>query len=284
MYLDLVHAIRQHHVQLHPLSTVSKTHPYRLCEYDTETGEYACILYREDALNFIHSYNISGPGIETDFILWLVDSGTTSFLSNLLRHMFIQIPCHTTINGVGQAACDTCAPLVLSCISEDDINYVTIEGTHVYYMPHMKFPILSTGYLESHGYEFHLRKFKPVMIAPDRRKVPLIRDDVITFTWLAERPRARITITIQQKLAKEFDNDPDSKVRRPVKIPAMEHIDPMPLRPDNKKNIDAILDARTKLPPLNFGGAGIHSNVEVEGKKEEKARDYQQIKMTQHLL
>ena len=60
------------------------------------------------------------------------------------------------------------------------------------------------------------------MIAPDRRKVPLIRDDVINFTWLAERPRARTTIAIQQKLAKDFDNDPDSKVRRPVKIPAME--------------------------------------------------------------
>jgi hypothetical protein len=51
-------AIRQHDVQVHPLSTVSKTHPYRLCEYDTATGEYTCILYREDALNFIHSYNV----------------------------------------------------------------------------------------------------------------------------------------------------------------------------------------------------------------------------------
>ena len=103
VYLDLIQAIRQHHVQLHPLSMVSKTHPYRLCEYNTETGEYACILYREDALNFIHSYNISGPGIEEDFILWLIDSGTARFLSNLIRPMFIQLPCHTTINGVGQA-------------------------------------------------------------------------------------------------------------------------------------------------------------------------------------
>jgi hypothetical protein len=65
-------------------------------------------------------------------------------------------------------------------------------------------------------------------------------------------------------LSKDFDNDPNYKVRRPVKIPALENIDPMPLRPDNKKNIDAILDARTKLPILNFGGAGIHSNVEVK--------------------
>ena len=47
----------------------------------------------------------------------------------------------------------------------------------------------------------------------------------------------------------------------------MENVDTMPLRPDNKKNIDAILDARIKLPPLNFGGAGIHSNVEVEGER-----------------
>ena len=68
------------------------------------------------------------------------------------------------------------------------------------------------------------------------------------------------TITIQQQLAEDFDNDPDSKVRRPAKKPALDNIDPMPLRPDNKKNIDAILDARTKLPTLNFGGAGIHNN------------------------
>jgi hypothetical protein len=137
----------QHDVQVHPLSTVSKTHPYRLCEYDTATGEYACILYREDALNFIHSYNVRGPGTQEDFILWLVDSGTTSSLSNLIRHMFIQIPCHTKINGVGQAVCDTCAALILHCISEDDLTYISIHGEHVYYMSHMKFPILSTGKL-----------------------------------------------------------------------------------------------------------------------------------------
>jgi hypothetical protein len=118
VYLDIVQVIRQHDVQVHPLST--ETHPYRLCEYDTATGEYACILYREDALNFLHSYNVRGPGTQEDFILWLVDSGTTSFLSNLLSHMFIQIPCHTTINGVGQAVCDTCSPLILHCISEDE--------------------------------------------------------------------------------------------------------------------------------------------------------------------
>jgi hypothetical protein len=147
VYLDIVQAIRQHNVRLHPLSTVSKTHPYRLCEYDTETGEYSCVLYREDAMNFIHSYNVRGPCVQEDFILWLVDSGTTSFLSNLLRHMFIQIPCNTTINGVGQAVCDTCAPLILHCISEDDLTYISIHGPHVYYMPHLKFPILSTGIL-----------------------------------------------------------------------------------------------------------------------------------------
>jgi hypothetical protein len=56
-------------VQLHSLSIVSKTHPYRLREYDTETGEYVCILYLEDVLNFIHSYNMRGSGIQEDFIL-----------------------------------------------------------------------------------------------------------------------------------------------------------------------------------------------------------------------
>ena len=35
VYLDIVQAIRQHDLQLHPLRTVSKTHPYRLCEYHT---------------------------------------------------------------------------------------------------------------------------------------------------------------------------------------------------------------------------------------------------------
>lgn len=38
VYLDIVQAIRQHDLQLHPLITVSKTLPYRLREYDTETG------------------------------------------------------------------------------------------------------------------------------------------------------------------------------------------------------------------------------------------------------
>jgi hypothetical protein len=123
-------------------------------------------------MNYIHSYNVRGSGIQEDFILWLVDSGTTSFLSNLLRHMFIKIPCHTTLNGVGQAVCDTCAPLILHCISED----------------------------------------------------ALIHDDVINFTWLAERPRARTTILMQDHVAQEFDHDPNSKVHRPVKIPVLQKI------------------------------------------------------------
>jgi hypothetical protein len=58
-------------------------------------------------------------------------------------------------------------------------------------MPHMKFPIfLSSGKLESQGQEFYLRQSKPVIITPNKQKVPSIGDDVINFTWLAERPRA----------------------------------------------------------------------------------------------
>jgi hypothetical protein len=207
VYLDIVQAIRQHDVQVHPLSTVSKTHPYRLCEYDTATGEYACILYREDALNFIHSCNVRGSGTQEDFILWFVDSGTTSFLSDLLRHMFaFTVSMYTTL------------------------------------------------------------------ITPNKHKVPLIRDDVINFTWLTERPRASPTILMQQKVARDFDRAPESKVRRPVKIPVLENVDPTPVRPDNKENIDTILDARTKLQRLNFGGAGIHSNVEADGESRKSPR------------
>jgi hypothetical protein len=142
-------------------------------------------------LNFIHSYNVRVPGTQEDFILWMVDSRTTS-------HMFIQIPCHTTINGVGQAVCDTCVPLILHCIPEDDLTYFSIHDENVYYMTHMKFPILSTGKLESQGHEFHLCQSKSVMITTNKLKVPLIGDDVINFTWLTERPRARTTILIQE--------------------------------------------------------------------------------------
>ena len=73
-------------------------------------------------------------------------------------------------------------------------------------------------------------------------------------------------------MAQEYDRDPDSAVRRPVKIPALENIDPPPVKPDNKENIDAILDARNKLTRLNFGGAGVHSNVEVEGERRKSPR------------
>ncbi len=84
-------------------------------------------------------------------------------------------------------------------------------------------------------------------------------------------------------MAQEFDRDPESKVRRPVKIPVLENIDPTPVRPDNKETIDTILDARTKLPRLNFGGAGIHSNVEA-GERRKSPRLSAKQKMTQHLI
>jgi hypothetical protein len=45
---------------------------------------------------------------------------------------------------------------------------------------------------------------------------------------------------MQQQVAQDFDRDPESKVRRPVKIPVLENIDPTPVRPDNKENIDTI--------------------------------------------
>jgi hypothetical protein len=78
---------------------------------------------------------------------------------------------------------------------------------------------------------------------------------------------------MQQQVAQNFDRDPESEVRRLVKIPVLENVDPTPVRPDNKENIDTILDARTKHQRLNFGGAGIHSNVEAEGERRGKARD-----------
>jgi hypothetical protein len=186
--------------------------------------------------------------------------------------MFIQIPCHTTINGVGQAVCDTCAPLILDYISEDDLTFINIHGEYVYYMTHMKFPILSEGKLESQRHEFHLRQSKPVMITTNKHKVPLIRDDVINFTWIAERPRVRTAILMKEKVAQDFDRDPESKVRRPVKIPVLENVDPTPVRPDNKENINTILDAHTKLQRLNFGGDGIRNNVETDGERRKSPR------------
>ncbi len=73
-------------------------------------------------------------------------------------------------------------------------------------------------------------------------------------------------------MARDFDRDPESKVCRPVKIPVLENVDPPPVRPDNKENIDTILDARDKLQRLNFGGAGIHNNVEAEGERRKSPR------------
>ena len=99
VYLDIVQAIRQHNVRLHPLSTVSKTHPYRLCEYDTETGEYACVLYREDAMNFyIHtmyeghvSRKISFCGSLTQElqVSYLISSGICSYKYLVTRQSMV---------------------------------------------------------------------------------------------------------------------------------------------------------------------------------------------------
>jgi hypothetical protein len=56
------------------------------------------------------------------------------------------------------------------------------------------------------------------------------------------------------------------------KIPVLENVDPKPVRPDNKENIDTILDARTKLQRLNFGRSVIHSNVETDGERRKSPR------------
>jgi hypothetical protein len=216
----------------HPLSAVSKLEPYRLFRFDEDTQEYAHMFTHNEVLNFIHSCYATYTASDVDVILWLVDSGTTCFLSPNTRHMFVDLKCNTTINGVGQATCNSCAPLIMSFVG-DNLSYVTLAGAQVLKMPTLPFPLFSTGYAESLGFEFVFNWNNPVMTDSKGVRVPMIKDRVTGFTWIAERPRAITTVRAQRKFLQELDKSQykDQVISDQIIMPALSSAEPPPTTP-----------------------------------------------------
>ena len=258
----------------HPLSAVSKLEPYRLFRFDEDTQEYAHMFTHNEVLNFIHSCYATYTASDVDVILWLVDSGTTCFLSPNTRHMFVDLKCKTTINGVGQATCNSCAPLIMSFVG-DNLSYVTLAGAQVLKMPSLPFPLFSTGYAESLGFEFVFNWNHPVMTDSKGVRVPMIKDRVTGFTWIAERPRAITTVRAQRKFLQELDQSQykDQVISDKIIMPALSSAEPPPTHPDDQSHVDAIL--RAKAPTSHFGGGSNTRKsprfaVSEEAEKQEK--------------
>lgn len=163
------------------LSAIAKLEPYRFFEYDPETQQYVFIQAHEDIMQFLLAYKASPEVSRAEIILWLVDSRTTCFLTNDSQHMFVNLDCKMTISRVGKQISKKNAPLLLSFVS-DDLTYVSLTGTDVFWMPSMPFLLFSTGYAERRGFKFDLNWHNPTMISSDGRRVQIIKDQNTGFT------------------------------------------------------------------------------------------------------
>jgi hypothetical protein len=120
-------------------------------------------------------------------------------------------------------------------------------------MPTLPFPLFSTGYAESLGFEFVFNWNNPVMTDSKGVRVPMIKDRVTGFTWIAERPRAITTVRAQRKFLQELDKSQykDQVISDKIIMPTLSSAEPPPTQLDDQSHVDAIL--RAKAPTSHFG-------------------------------
>ena len=134
------------------------------------------------------------PGI----ILWLVDSGSSCFISPHKEHRLAMRHCSMGIKGVGNTVCNTSSTLVLSTVGTSG-EYITIQHATCYNLPDLQFSIMPTGVMEQHGYAFYLEHSCPRMVTPDNHTVPLLRDQSTGFVYMVEHINSPFSIAVRQK-------------------------------------------------------------------------------------
>ena len=258
---DGVHAIsvagaltgRQGSVQgcLHPLSVMARTEPYRMLDYCGERQEYCNLNFdSSDMKRLLHCYKMREHGLH-NIILHLVDSGSSCFLSPDSRHFYVRRPCDTSIKGIGKEAVTEYSPLFYSFVTEEG-GYVMLQFDRVYSMPTLDFPIFSSGKANDLGFKFLLASDAPHMLTPDGRHVPLIRDHMTGFMWIAERCLADMTVKAQQFAVSHALAFPDLQAQPPLPAPSSACIEALPDAADDKAHVDRMIAATQG----HYGGFG----------------------------
>ena len=225
---------------VHPLSSVAMTEPYRFLEFSSERQEYCKLNFDTSSMRkLLQCYKMKAHGL-ANIILHLVDSGSSCFLSPDSRHFYVRRPCDTSIKGIGKENVTEYAPLFYSFVTHEG-GYVMLQFDRVYNMPTLDFPIFSSGKANDLGFIFVLASDHPHMLTPDGRHVPLIRDNMTGFMWIAERCLAGSTIRAQQYAVAHARANITAQSTAPVDAPSSSSIENTPLAADDKESVDRMI-------------------------------------------
>ena len=97
------------------------------------------------------------------------------------------------MSGIGGAQSKMVSPLILSFLDADG-KYAVLHFQGVFLLESLPIPLFATGPCEQQGWGFSLNASSPCATLPDGRCVPLFRDRVTGFHWIAERLKALPTI------------------------------------------------------------------------------------------
>ena len=225
---------------VHPLSSVAMTEPYRFLAFSSERQEYCKLNFDTSSMRkLLQCYKMKEHGL-ANIILHLVDSGSSCFLSPDSRHFYVRRPCDTSIKGIGKENVTEYAPLFYSFVTHEG-GYVMLQFDRVYNMPTLDFPIFSSGKANDLGFIFVLASDHPHMLTPDGRHVPLIRDNMTGFMWIAERCLAGSTIRAQQYAVAHARANITAQSTAPVDAPSSSSIENTPLAADDKESVDRMI-------------------------------------------
>ena len=174
----------------HPLSAFMNTEAYRRFSYCASSGEYTAFEVSGDAAVYLASFTANvQPGVR----LWLVDSGSSCFVTPFRDTMILPIRTELQMNGIGGAHSKMVSPLILSFLDADG-EYAVLHFQCVFLLETLPIPLFATGPCEQQGWGFSLNASSPCATMPDGRCVPLFRDRVTGFHWIPEHLQALPTI------------------------------------------------------------------------------------------
>ena len=174
----------------HPLSTFMRMEAYRRFSYSVDSGEYTAFEVPGHAAVYLASFTANAqPGVR----MWLVDSGSSCFVTPFRDTMILPIRTELQMNGIGGAHSKMVSPLILSFLDAEG-KYAVLHFQCVFLLETLPIPLFATGPCEQQGWSFCLNASSPCATMPDGRCVPLFRDRVTGFHWLAERLQALPTI------------------------------------------------------------------------------------------
>ena len=139
------------------------------------------------------------PAAASGVILWLLDGGSSCFVSPYQEHILCAMNCDVALKGVGTARTTQQSSLALSMMTAEG-RYCTLLYPKCYNVAagSLEFAIASGGSLERCGWKSVLGSHRPRLVSPAGHTVPLLTDFGTGFHFIPEIVRAQPSVRYRE--------------------------------------------------------------------------------------